>query len=237
MRLARQRLRARRNKPSLERTTKASASAVKVLWPRPARSNWPRMNASVSSGPRRGSSVEIGDAGADLLVDDERERLQQGGLADQHQIVRARKILEKQAQFAQAFGLHQMRVVNDGHEHFAGAVEPEGFLDQAPFAWVIVALELDGERLAEDAQGVVIGVEGAVNHRGDDALGIEVDQGFLENGFAGARFAQDQAKAALLSVNFQDVQGLLLGIQEGDRFRVKRVALKAKVGTNHKKQG
>ena len=36
--------------------------------------------------------------------------------------MRARKVLEEQAQLSQAFGLHEMRVVDDGHELLAGAV-------------------------------------------------------------------------------------------------------------------
>ena len=44
-----------------------------------------------------------------------------------------------------------MGVVDDGDEHFAGAMDAEGFLHQEPFAAVIVAFELNGKNLAEDA--------------------------------------------------------------------------------------
>ena len=55
-----------------------------------------------------------------------------------------------------------MGVVNDGHEHLAGTMDAEGFVDEQAFAAMIVALELDLERLAEDAQRVVISVQRAV---------------------------------------------------------------------------
>ncbi len=40
------------------------------------------------------------------------------------------------------------------------------------------------------------------------------DDGVLEDGFAGAGFAEDKAKPALLAVNFQDVEVTLLMIQK-----------------------
>ena len=43
----------------------------------------------------------VSDAGADFLVDGQGQGLEQGRLADQHQIVRAREVLAKQAEFAQ----------------------------------------------------------------------------------------------------------------------------------------
>ena len=54
-----------------------------------------------------------------------------------------RKILAEQAQFAQAIGGHEVSVVNDGDEHFAGAMDFEGFLDQEAFATMIVSLKFD----------------------------------------------------------------------------------------------
>ena len=45
-----------------------------------------------------------------------------------------------------------MSVVNDGHEHFPGAMDTEGLLDQQPFAGMVAPLKLDLERGAEDAQ-------------------------------------------------------------------------------------
>lgn len=64
---------------------------------------------------------------------------------------------------SQAVGGHEVGVVDDGHEHLAGAVNAEGLLDEEALAVVVTAFELDLEGFAEDAQGVVVGVEGAVD--------------------------------------------------------------------------
>ena len=44
-------------------------------------------------------------------------------MADEHEVVRAGKVLAEQAQFAQAIGGHEVGVVNDGDKHLADAVE------------------------------------------------------------------------------------------------------------------
>jgi len=44
----------------------------------------------------------------------------------------------------------------------------------------------------------VVSVKGAIDHRRDDALGIMRKEGLFEDTFAGARFAEKQAQAALL---------------------------------------
>jgi len=74
--------------------------------------------------------------------------LEQRRLADEHEVVGVWEVLEEKAQFAQAVGLHEVSVVNDGDKHFAGAAEAEGFLNQEAFAVVVAALELDLKGLA-----------------------------------------------------------------------------------------
>jgi hypothetical protein len=111
-------------------------------------------------------------------------------------------------------------VINNGHEHFAGAIHAEGFLDQESLAVVVMALELDLEGFAEDAQGIVVSVQGAVDDRRDQALGIMVQERLLQDAFAGAGFAQHQAKAALLGVDSKDVEDFLLVSQEREGFGV-----------------
>ncbi len=118
----------------------------------------------------------IGDAGADLLVDGQGQRLHELRLANEHEVVRSREVLEKEAQTAQALGGHEMSVVDDGDEQFVGSMDLEGFLDQEAFAAMVVAIELNLKGLAEDAQGVVVGVEGAVDDRSDHALGVVVHE-------------------------------------------------------------
>ena len=94
------------------------------------------------------------------MVKGQGQGLEQRGLAQEHQVVGAGKVLTEQAQFAQAIGGHEVGVVNDGNEHFAGAIDAEGFLNQEPFTVVVAALELDLKGFTEDAQGVVVGVSG-----------------------------------------------------------------------------
>ena len=103
-----------------------------------------------------------------------------------------------------------MGVVNDGNEHFAGAMDAEGLLDQQAFAAMIMALELDVKGFAEDAERIVASVERAVDHGGDHPFGIVIQQRLLQNAFAGAGFAQHQAEAALLGVDAEDVEDFLL---------------------------
>ena len=64
-----------------------------------------------------------------------------------------------------------------------------------------------------------------------------MQQGLLEHAFAGARFAQHQAQAALLGVDPEDVEDLLLVSQELEVLGVEGIALQAEVGTNHKLVG
>jgi len=60
-----------------------------------------------------------------------------------------------------------------------------------------------------------------------------VDERLLEDAFAGARFAEHQAKAALLGVDAEDVEDFLLMSEQRDGFGVERMALEAKVGADH----
>ena len=175
----------------------------------------------------------VGEAGADFFVDGEGQRLEQRRLANEHEVVGVGKVLAEQGQFAQAVGGHEMGVVNDGDEHLADAMDFEGYLDQQAIAAMIAALELNLKGFAKDAQGVVVGVEGAVDDRGDEAFGVVVEEGVFEHAFSGARFAQDQAEAALLGMNAEDVEDLLLVRQQGDGLGVEGLALEAEVGADH----
>ena len=80
-----------------------------------------------------------------------------------------------------------MSVINDRNEHFSGLVDLEGLLNEEAFAVMILPVELDFKGLTEDAEDVVIGVEGSIEDRSDDALGIMVDQSVFEDGFSRAR--------------------------------------------------
>jgi hypothetical protein len=58
----------------------------------------------------------------------------------------------------------------------------------------------------------------------------------LQNTFAGARFAQHQAEAALLGMDKEDVEDFLLVGQQRDGLGVEGMALEAKMGADHKVQ-
>ena len=93
--------------------------------------------------------------------------------------------------------------------------------------------ELDVEGVAEAAQGVVIGVEGAVDDGGDEALGVVFEQGLFEDAFAGAGFAEHETEAALSGVDLEDVEDFLLMRQQDDDVAVEGIALETKVGADH----
>ncbi len=154
-------------------------------------------------------------------------------MTDEHEVVRRREILAEQTEFAQAIGRHEMGVVNDGDEHFAGAMDAESLLNEETFAVMITAFELDLKGFAKDAEGVVVGVQRPVDHRCDDAFWIMGEECLFENTLAGARFAQDQAEATLLGMNFEDVEDFLLVRKQRDGFGVERMALNAKMRTDH----
>jgi hypothetical protein len=61
-----------------------------------------------------------------------------------------------------------------------------------------------------------------------------VQERLLQDAFAGAGFAQDQAQAALLGVDAEDVKDFLLVGQQRERFGVEGIALETKVRADHK---
>ena len=65
-------------------------------------------------------------------------------------------------------------------------------------------------------------------------LGSCVEQRLFEDAFAGAGFAEHQTQAALLGVDAEDVEDLLLVSQQREGFRVEGIALEAEVGADHR---
>ena len=109
----------------------------------------------------------------------------------------------------------------------------EGLLDEQAFAVMVATLELDLKGFTQNAQRVVIGVQGAVDDRRDHAFGVVRQERLFEDAFAGARFAEHQTEAALLGVDPEDVEDFLLLGQQREGFRVEGVALQAKMGADH----
>jgi len=180
-----------------------------------------------------GEQRRISDPRTDFLVDGQRQGLQQGRLANEDQVVGTGKVLAQQAEFAEAVRGHEVGVVNDGHEHFSGAMDAESLLHQQAFTVMIPTLELDLKRLAQNAQRIVISVQRAVHDGRDHAFGVVRQEGLFQNAFAGARFAEHQTEAALLGVDAEDVEDFLLVWQQREGFRVEGIALQAEVGADH----
>jgi hypothetical protein len=132
-------------------------------------------------------------------------------------------------------GWKEVCVINDGYDGFAFAVEVARLGDKAGFAAVVVAANVDLHGLTEEAQEAGPGVKGTVDDRGDPLFGIVMDDGVFEDGFAGARFAEDEAEATLLGVDFEDVKMALLVWKEGLGFvDDEGVLCDAEVGAYHK---
>ena len=81
----------------------------------------------------------------------------------QDQVVVFGEVLEQQPQLAQVGQVHQVGVVEDGGQALAGVVEAEGLLDEPAFALEGGAFELDAESLAQDLDGVGVGVQGSAD--------------------------------------------------------------------------
>ena len=103
-----------------------------------------------------------------------------------------------------------MGVVDDGDDDFSFGVEVAGFFDEPGFAFVVGSVAFEVEGLAKEAEDVAPGVEGAVDDGGDPVPLVVVDEVVFEDGFSGAGFADDEAEAALLGVDFEDVEVALL---------------------------
>jgi hypothetical protein len=99
---------------------------------------------------------------------------------------------------------------------------------------MIVAGGFELHGLAEEAQEVVPGVQRAVDDRRDPLFGIVAGDGVFEDGLAGARFAQNEAEAALAVVDLEDVEVALLVLHErGVLVMDEGVAGEAEVGADH----
>jgi hypothetical protein len=156
----------------------------------------------------------IGDAALDVLIDGQVQLVHELRLGEEDEVVVFREVLEKEAQLPETLDIHEMGVVNDGGEHLTLLIDLPGGFDEEFLAGGIPAEGLDLESLAEDMQGIGVSVQGAGNGRCDHALGVMRDQRVLDNAFTGARFAHDDAKAALLAVDFKRLENLLLVWQQ-----------------------
>ena len=134
----------------------------------------------------------------------------------------------------ESFRWKEVGVIDDGDDGFSFVVEVAGFGDEACFAAVVVAVDVDLHGLAEEAQEAGPSVKGTVDDGGNPLFGVVVDDGVFKDGFARAGFAEDEAEAALLGVYFEDVEVALLVRKEGLGFvDDKGVLGEAEVGAYH----
>ena len=156
----------------------------------------------------------VGDAAFDIELAAELEGGVEGGLADEDEVVVFGEVFEHEAQFVEGFDGQEVGIVDDGDEGFTAGVLGAGLGDEAVFATGVVAGGVEFEDLAEEAQEVGPGVQGAVDDGRDPLFGVVADDGVLEYGLAGAGFAEDEAEAALLGVDLEDVEVALLVFEQ-----------------------
>jgi hypothetical protein len=141
-------------------------------------------------GIKSGEDDRVGNSGFDVLIDRETQVGEQRGLADQNKVMIFGEVFEQETQFTQTVDVHEMGVIDDGGEHFTELIQAKGFLDEAAFTFKVPAVEVDAEGFAEDAQRSEVGMERAGYDGSDQAFGVMLFEGFLDDGFAGAGFTQ-----------------------------------------------
>jgi hypothetical protein len=175
----------------------------------------------------------IGYSALDVLVVGQADAAQERRLADQDEVMVLGEVLEEQAELSEALDIHEMSVVNDRRDHLAQMVQSESLLDQALFAAEGAALEIDAEGGGEDFNGVEIGVKSSRYGWRDKPFLIEGFERFLQDGLAGAGFAEHEAESALLAMDSQGIENDLLVRQERDVLGCERILGKAEVGSDH----
>jgi hypothetical protein len=185
----------------------------------------------------RGELFELGGVshpGTDVVIDGELEGGVEGGLGDEDEVVVFWEVFEEEAELAQGFDGKEMGVIDDGDDELSLGVEVLRLMDEACFAFMVGAVGFEGEGVAQQAEDVVPGMEGAVDDGGDPLLGILPGEGVLEDGLAGSRFSEDEAEPALLGVDLEDVEMALLVFQEGlVIFDGEGIFTKSVVGSDH----
>ena len=184
-------------------------------------------------GPQAFDDDRIGDAALDVVVDAEVEIGEEAGSADEDEIVIFGEVFEEEPKLAEVAEVHEVGVVEDGGEAFAGVVEAEGLFDEFAFALKGGRFELDTESIAQNFYRIGVGVQSA-RDGGDEVLIVgEALQRLLEDRLAGARNAEDEAEPALLAMNFERVVDFLLVRQQHEFAEVEGVLGEAVEGSDH----
>jgi hypothetical protein len=135
-------------------------------------------------------------------------------LCEKHEVVVLREVLEKEPEFAKAFHVHEMGIVDDGDEHFAFMIDLPAGLDEELFALGVAAIGFYFEGGAEYVEGVGVCVQRTSYGRGDHAFRVMIDDGLLDDAFARAGFPHNDAKPALLGMDLDSLKDFLLLRQE-----------------------
>jgi hypothetical protein len=175
----------------------------------------------------------IGNPTFDILVDTKFEIGQQAGLPDEDKVVILGEVLEEESQLAQVGQVHEVGVVEDGGQALAGVVEAEGLLDEPAFALEGGTFELNAEGVAEDFDGIGVGVQSS-GDGGDEVLVFgESLQRLFDDGLTGAGNAENQAQSALLTMDLERVVNFLLLRQQQKFTSVKGIVCQAVEGSDH----
>ena len=105
----------------------------------------------------------------DILIHGQIQIGEQLHLADQDQVVVLGKILQHQAKFAEVVHVRQVRVINDRHQHVAGAIKTERLFDEPTFALEGGTFARDPKRFTGNLDRVGIGVQRS-RDRGHEVL-------------------------------------------------------------------
>ena len=121
-------------------------------------------DAGIGQGGQLGG---VGHPAADVFVHPQLQGVVEGALSEEDEIVVAGEVFEQEPQFPQGVDGDEMGVINDGDDELAFVMELARGVDEAGFAFVIIAVGFQFEGFTEQAQHGVPGVEAAVDHGGD----------------------------------------------------------------------
>jgi len=152
----------------------------------------------------------IGDAGFDFLVDGQIQRGDEGGQSDEDEIVIFRELLKEKSQFPQRISLHEMSVINEGHDHFTILIELVNLKQEPFFTLEIAAIGFGLKGVAQQAQKRGIGVESSGHRSEHEPFGIVLQENRFDDRFACAGLAEQEAKATLLAMHQEGVKDFLL---------------------------
>jgi len=120
-----------------------------------------------------------------------------------------------------------MGVVDNDNDGFPVAVQIEGFFDQALFTFKIRPLVFHIKGMTQHPDGVAIRMQGPCDiHHDGRFFRIPVDCVFYA-GFSRAGFSHQQAQSALVRMDLDDIEDLLLVVQQLYAVRMEGIGVNA----------